>query len=246
MALREGPLEAGREGARSRPDRPGPWRPARAPSAAPESRATTTSGARATTVKAANVPRLVVPPGVWSRMDVACAAPSASSRVACSQAAAPPGWERAIGTNHTATATAPAATVSRRSRQRRIDPATAMHASSANDSMIDGRKPARNPRTTTAATPWGLPGRARQASTSSAAQARRSKEWVATIDPLNHANGEVATTTPAARPTHRPPRSRPATTVSPAPAAEASAARSTSEWITPTPVVSWMRWPTAT
>ena len=158
-------------------DLPGPDRGARIPRAAAESRATAARGARATTVKAANVPRLVVPPGAWSRMDVACAAPSASSRVACSQAAAPPGWERAIGTNHTPTATAPATTVSSRSRRRRTDPATAMHASSAKDWMIDGRKPARSPRTTTAASPCGLPGRARQASIKQRwRMPRRSKE----------------------------------------------------------------------
>ena len=36
------------------------------------------------------------------------------------------------------------------------------------------------------------------------------------IEPLNQANGEVATTSPAARPTQRPPRSWPATTIRPA------------------------------
>ncbi len=154
MAPREAAPETGR--AVLRPRRR-PMR-ARVPSAAAESSATTASGARATTVKAANVPRLVVPPGAWSRIDVACAAPSASSRVACSQAATPPGWEKTIGTNQTATAATPAATVNRRSRQRRVEAATAMHASSANDWMIDGRKPARIPRATTAATPWQAAG----------------------------------------------------------------------------------------
>ena len=66
------------------------------------------------------------------------------------------------------------------------------------------------------------------------------------MEPLNHANGQVATITPAARPTHHPPRSRPATAVSPAAAADASAATSTRLWMVPSPVTWWMSRPATT
>ncbi len=46
-------------------------------------------------------------------------------------------------------------------------------------------------------------------------------------------------TTPAARPTHRPPRSRPANAVMPVAAADASAETSTRLWTTPSPERSW-------
>ena len=69
---------------------------------------------------------------------------------------------------------------------------------------------------------------------------------MATIEPLNQANGEVATTRPAASPTQGPPRSRPATAVSPAAAAEASAATSTRLWMVPSPDTWWMSRPETT
>ena len=56
------------------------------------------------------------------------------------------------------------------------------------------------------------------------------------MEPLNHAKGQVATTSPAATPTHGPPRSRPATTVRPAAIADARAATTTRLWMVPSPV----------
>ena len=73
----------------------------------------------------------------------------------------------------------------------------------------------------------------------------RSKEYVATTEPSNQANGDVATTRPAASPTQRPPRSRPATTVSPAAAEEATAATSTSDGTVASPAA-WTRRPATT
>ena len=69
---------------------------------------------------------------------------------------------------------------------------------------------------------------------------------MATIEPLNQANGQVATTAPAARPTHRPPRSQPASAVRPAAVAEASAATSTRLWMVPSPDTRWMSRPAIT
>ncbi len=66
------------------------------------------------------------------------------------------------------------------------------------------------------------------------------------MEPLNQANGEVATTTPAASPTHGPPRSRPATAVRPTPAADATAATITRLAMVPSPVIRWRARPVST
>jgi hypothetical protein len=160
---------------------------------------------------------------------VARIAPQLSLRVASHQRQIPPGWASTMGTNHTTTATAPAAKATTVWRTRRTEPATATRANRAKLRTTDCRNPAAKPRAARAAAPCHDPGRARQARMISNGAMARSNEYVEMIDPLNQANGDVATTMPAASPTQRPPRSRPATTMSPAARAEANAATSTSE-----------------
>ena len=197
-------------------------------------------------VKAANTPRLLAAWGAWSRMDVVRAAPTDSARVAWSQAPNPPGCWATIGTNQTATPAAPAATVARARCQVRVETTTGTSTRRANASTIDWRNPASSPSAANAATPCQLPGRARQARMIRRQHARRSNEYVATMEPVNHTNGEVATSTPVAVPIHQPPRSRPATTASPAPTAEATAATRTRLVMVPRPPTADTRRPAST
>ena len=67
-------------------------------------------------------------PAAWSNTEVISAAPLASVRVAWSQVGNPPGWDSTMGTNHTATAAAPASTVTPSRLQRLVDPSTARSA----------------------------------------------------------------------------------------------------------------------
>ena len=162
-------------------------------------------------------------------------APRVSRRVARAHAETPPGWVSTMGTNQTATATATAKTAVTASRNRRTEPATARRASGANACRADCRKPVASPSEARAAAPCHEWGRARHARMMRSGATARSNEYVATMEPLNQANGEVATSSPAASPTHRPPRSRPATTTNPAARADATAETSTSESIVPAP-----------
>ena len=150
------------------------------------------------------------------------------------QAEKPPGWLSDMGTNHTPMATAPATTVTPRRAHRRVEATTAMQRQ--DGERLDDRLPEAGqepegddgghavpaPRT-------GPPGQDDQQRAGHHVEGVGGHDGAA--EPGERTGGHHQPRRPA--PTHRPPRSRPATTVSPAAAADASAATSTRLWMVP-------------
>src|SRR5579872_5470245 len=205
----------------------------------------TASGPSVRTVYAENEPKFVAAPAGLENTDDVCAAPTASACQAWNHSRTPPVWMSTIGTNHTASAAAPAAAVTQSWRRLRVDAATGMSVRRTNIGKIDGRNPVKRPSVTTAPMPCALWGRAPEANNMSRAPASASKLYVDTVDPANHDTGALATTAPAAMPTHMPPSAAPASHVSAA-AADTRAATSTSDGAAPRPVTACSARPAST
>ncbi len=188
---------------------------------------------------------MAAPAGLENTDDV-WAAPTASACQAWNHSRTPPGWTSTMGTNHTASAAAPVPAVTSSCRTLRVDAATGMSVKRTNIGKTDGRNPVKRPSATTAPMPCALCGRAPEANDMSRAAASASKLYVDTVEPANHDTGALATTAPAAMPTHTPPSAAPASHVSAAAAADMSAATSTSDGAAPRPVTACSARPAST
>jgi hypothetical protein len=113
--------------------------------------------------------------GPSENTDVRPTDPFHISREAVRSAGIPPGCSRVIGTTHRASAAAKAAPAA--TSLRKVSPLlrTGTRANGASRKTALWRNPVAKARTTAAATPWRVPGRARKARRMRRAQARASK-----------------------------------------------------------------------